>query len=84
MDEQRPNMSNYIGNEIGQLLLANQSDMNRRVSELSDRLARMEEKIDNFEIPALWGKARFHDKIFYMSWGAGLVVGWFAKVLIGR
>ena len=77
-------MSNYIGNEIGQLLIRNQSDMSDKVADLSERITRMEQKLDGFEIPSLWGKVRNHDKVLYMGWGAGIVLGWFAKVLLGK
>lgn len=84
MEERRANMSNYIGPEIGQLLLSNQADMNRKVSEMAERLVKMEERLDRFEIPALWAKVRSHERVLYMVWGAGLVLGWFAKVVLGK
>ncbi len=84
MEDHRANMSNYIGNEIGQLILDNQRSTNDKVDKLSERLVKMEERLDRFEVPTLWAKVRSHERVLYMVWGAGLVVGWFAKVILGR
>jgi hypothetical protein len=84
LQERRTNMTNYIGHDIGQLLLSNQRDMSDKVAEMSERLVSIEQKINGFEIPSLWARVRSHDKALYMVTGGGVVIGWFAKVLLGK
>lgn len=77
-------MANYIGNDIGQRILDNQDAMNERVSQVNTRLTIIETQLKGFEIPALWKTVRGHGKIIHICWGAGLAIGWFAKVILGK
>lgn len=77
-------MTNYIGSEIGQILLSNQSSMNEKIDANTVAIIELKTKMDGYEISSLWSKVRNHEKIIYMGAGAGFVVGWFTKVLIGK
>lgn len=82
--DRRTNMPSYMGSDIGQRIVDAQDAINERISFMGERLVKIETKLEEFQIPKLWDRVIYHDKVLYAAFVVGAGFGWFTKVILGK